>query len=150
MAVTSDRPTSATAVAAIGIAAPFALGAFLVGPLLLPGMTQNAYLFLGATLAVAWEQRQVREAPRIQVSLPSMVRLGSGATLRCQTRDLSLSGAGLTMSRQEPLPAGHPFWSTEGIIVLPHIGGPHPQRDRIVARLFVDNLGRCHSLAHTF
>ncbi len=41
----------ATAVAAIGIAAPFALGAFLVGPLLLPGQSQNAYLFLGATLA---------------------------------------------------------------------------------------------------
>ena len=30
----------------------------------------------------------------------------------------------------------------EGIIVLPHIGGPHPQRDRFVARLFVENLGR--------
>jgi Kef-type K+ transport system membrane component KefB len=41
----------AAAVAAIGIAAPFALGAFLVGPLLLPGQSQNAYLFLGATLA---------------------------------------------------------------------------------------------------
>ncbi|MCC6658629.1 MAG: cation:proton antiporter [Rhodocyclaceae bacterium] len=41
----------ATAVAAVGIAAPFALGTYLVGPLLLPGMTQNAYLFLGATLA---------------------------------------------------------------------------------------------------
>ncbi len=41
----------AAAVAAIGIAAPFALGTFLVGPLLLPGLSQNAYLFLGATLA---------------------------------------------------------------------------------------------------
>lgn len=41
----------AAAVAAIGIVAPFALGALLVGPLLLPGLTQNAYLFLGATLA---------------------------------------------------------------------------------------------------
>ena len=40
----------ATAVAAVGIAAPFALGAFVAGPLLLPGMTDNAYLFLGATL----------------------------------------------------------------------------------------------------
>jgi hypothetical protein len=29
---------------------------------------------------------------------------------------------------------------TDGIIVLPHIGGPHPQRDKFVARLFVDNL----------
>jgi Kef-type K+ transport system membrane component KefB len=41
----------AAAVATIGIAAPFALGAFVIGPLLLPGMSQNAYLFLGATLA---------------------------------------------------------------------------------------------------
>lgn len=41
----------AAAVAAIGIVAPFALGTLLVGPLLLPGLTQNAYLFLGATLA---------------------------------------------------------------------------------------------------
>ena len=53
-----------------------------------------------------------------------------------------IAGAMLDVFRQEPLPAGHPFWTTEGIIVLPHIGGPHPQRDRIVARLFVDNLGR--------
>jgi phosphoglycerate dehydrogenase-like enzyme len=53
-----------------------------------------------------------------------------------------IAGAVLDVFRQEPLPADHPFWGTEGIIVLPHIGGPHPQRDRIVARLFVDNLGR--------
>jgi NhaP-type Na+/H+ or K+/H+ antiporter len=38
-------------VAAIGIAAPFSLGAYLVGPLLLPGQNENTYLFLGATLA---------------------------------------------------------------------------------------------------
>ena len=53
-----------------------------------------------------------------------------------------IAGAMLDVFRQEPLPAEHPFWKTEGIIVLPHIGGPHPQRDRFVARLFVDNLGR--------
>jgi phosphoglycerate dehydrogenase-like enzyme len=53
-----------------------------------------------------------------------------------------IAGAVLDVFRQEPLPAGHPFWSTEGIVVLPHIGGPHPQRDRFVARLFVDNLRR--------
>ena len=53
-----------------------------------------------------------------------------------------IAGALLDVFRQEPLPADHPFWTTEGIIVLPHIGGPHPQRDSIVARLFVENLGR--------
>ena len=53
-----------------------------------------------------------------------------------------IAGALLDVFRQEPLPSEHPFWTTEGIVVLPHIGGPHPQRDRFVARLFVDNLGR--------
>jgi phosphoglycerate dehydrogenase-like enzyme len=53
-----------------------------------------------------------------------------------------IAGAVLDVFRQEPLPAEHPFWRAEGIVVLPHIGGPHPQRDRFVARLFVDNLGR--------
>ena len=53
-----------------------------------------------------------------------------------------IAGALLDVFRQEPLPADHPFWRTEGIIALPHIGGPHPQRDKFVARLFVDNLGR--------
>jgi phosphoglycerate dehydrogenase-like enzyme len=53
-----------------------------------------------------------------------------------------IAGALLDVFRQEPLPAEHPFWTTEGIIVLPHLGGPHPQRDRFVARLFAENLGR--------
>lgn len=53
-----------------------------------------------------------------------------------------IAGALLDVFRQEPLPADHPFWKTDGIIVLPHIGGPHPQRDKFVARLFVDNLRR--------
>jgi len=57
-------------------------------------------------------------------------------------RAKKIAGAVLDVFRQEPLPAEHPFWSTEGILVLPHIGGPHPHRDRFVAKLFVDNLGR--------
>ena len=57
-------------------------------------------------------------------------------------KDKKIAGAVLDVFRQEPLPAEHPFWKTDGILVLPHIGGPHPQRDRFVAKLFVDNLGR--------
>lgn len=41
----------ALAVGTVGIIVPFALGAFVVGPLLLPGKDFNAYLFLGATLS---------------------------------------------------------------------------------------------------
>ncbi len=41
----------ASMVGAVGIIVPFVLGAFVVGPLLLPGMEFNSYLFLGATLS---------------------------------------------------------------------------------------------------
>jgi phosphoglycerate dehydrogenase-like enzyme len=54
----------------------------------------------------------------------------------------TIAGAVLDVFRQEPLPKEHKFWTTEGILVLPHIGGPHPDRDSIVARLFVENLRR--------
>ena len=54
----------------------------------------------------------------------------------------TIAGAVLDVFRQEPLPKEHPYWTTEGILVLPHIGGPHPDRDSIVARLFVENLRR--------
>jgi phosphoglycerate dehydrogenase-like enzyme len=54
----------------------------------------------------------------------------------------TIAGAVLDVFRQEPLPREHKFWTTDGILVLPHIGGPHPQRDSIVAKLFVENLRR--------
>jgi phosphoglycerate dehydrogenase-like enzyme len=53
-----------------------------------------------------------------------------------------LAGAILDVFRTEPLPKEHPFWTAKGIMVLPHIGGGHPDRDRTVAKLFVDNLQR--------
>jgi len=42
----------------------------------------------------------------------------------------------------EPLPTDHPFWTTPGIVVLPHVGGLHPTRDAVVAGLWVDNVRR--------
>jgi phosphoglycerate dehydrogenase-like enzyme len=64
------------------------------------------------------------------------------ADLIAAVQEKRIAGAVLDVFRQEPLPAEHPFWGTDGIIVLPHIGGGHPERDKSVARLFVDNLGR--------
>lgn len=37
-------------VATVGVVSPFVLGTYLVGPWLLPGLSQNSYLFLGAAL----------------------------------------------------------------------------------------------------
>ena len=88
-------------------------------------------------------------AERLAMMKPSawLLNFGRGHVIKdddlvAAVRAKKIAGAVLDVFRQEPLPADHAFWTTDGIIVLPHIGGPHPQRDRFVARLFVDNLGR--------
>lgn len=64
------------------------------------------------------------------------------ADLVAAVREGRIAGAVLDVFREEPLPPDHPFWTTEGIMVLPHIGGLHPERDAIVAALLADNLRR--------
>jgi phosphoglycerate dehydrogenase-like enzyme len=64
------------------------------------------------------------------------------ADLIAAVQSRQIAGAMLDVFRQEPLPTDHPFWSTERIVVLPHIGGGHPRRDAAVAQLFADNLAR--------
>jgi phosphoglycerate dehydrogenase-like enzyme len=54
----------------------------------------------------------------------------------------TIAGAILDVFRTEPLPSDHPFWQTDGILVLPHIGGGHPTRDLMVAELFTENARR--------
>ncbi|HET7159252.1 MAG TPA: D-2-hydroxyacid dehydrogenase, partial [Burkholderiales bacterium] len=53
-----------------------------------------------------------------------------------------IAGAVLDVFRKEPLPTEHPFWNTEGIRVLPHLGGGHPERSKAMAALFADNARR--------
>ena len=64
------------------------------------------------------------------------------ADLIAAVKAKTIAGAVLDVFRQEPLPADHPFWKAEGILVWPHIGGGHPQRDVAVAEVFVANVRR--------
>jgi phosphoglycerate dehydrogenase-like enzyme len=57
-------------------------------------------------------------------------------------RQKRIAGAILDVFRTEPLPPAHPFWTTPNIMVLPHIGGMHPERDRVVAGLLAENMRR--------
>lgn len=57
-------------------------------------------------------------------------------------KNKAIAGAILDVFRTEPLPAEHPFWTTEGIQVLSHLGGGHPDREKLVAHTFVENLRR--------
>jgi phosphoglycerate dehydrogenase-like enzyme len=42
-------------------------------------------------------------------------------------RERKITGAALDVFGTEPLPAEHPFWSMENVIVTPHLGGFHDQ-----------------------
>jgi glyoxylate/hydroxypyruvate reductase len=64
------------------------------------------------------------------------------ADLITAVQSKTIAGAVLDVFRQEPLPATHPFWQTQGILVLPHLGGGHPERPARVAELFADNVRR--------
>jgi cellulose synthase (UDP-forming) len=57
-------------------------------------------VILAATVAVAWEQRQLRESPRVAVQLPAMLQLAHGRTVRARSVDLARGGAGLTVPPQ--------------------------------------------------
>ena len=57
-------------------------------------------------------------------------------------RSKTIAGAVLDVFRKEPLPNDHPFWTTPGITIFPHVGGGHPARDLGVAEVFVAN-ARC-------
>ena len=53
-----------------------------------------------------------------------------------------LSGAGLDVFEQEPLPPGSPLWRLPGVIITPHVGGSFPGfLDRAVP-FFCENLRR--------
>ncbi|MGE0418588.1 MAG: D-2-hydroxyacid dehydrogenase [Acetobacteraceae bacterium] len=110
-------------------------------------MAQSDFLLL--LLPATPETENFINAERLALMKPTawLLNFGRGhlikdADLIAAAKEKKIAGAVLDVFRQEPLPSDHPFWGAEGIIVLPHIGGPHPQRDRIVARLFVENLGR--------
>ena len=64
------------------------------------------------------------------------------ADLIAAVQSKTIAGAVLDVFRQEPLPATHPFWKTEGILVLPHLGGGHPERQMRVAERFAENVQR--------
>jgi len=105
--------------------------------------------FVLLLLPVTPETRGFMNAARLKRMKPSAYLLNFGRGELIVDGDLieavqarTIAGAVLDVFTTEPLPAEHPFWVTEHITVLPHIGGLHPGRDHIVAGLFTDNLER--------
>ena len=78
---------------------------------------------------------------------PSAVLINAGRGAAVVDADLvaalergQLAGAVIDVCRQEPLPAGHPFWTAPRLLLTGHSSAPtDPQ---LMARLFLDNLAR--------
>lgn len=105
--------------------------------------------FVVLLLPATPETEEFIDAQRLAAMKPGawLINFGRGAIIRdadliAAVTEKRIAGAILDVFRQEPLPASDPFWRTPGITVLPHIGGGHPTRDRVVAGLFADNLAR--------
>ena len=110
-------------------------------------LAQSDYVVL--LLPATTETRDLMNSARFARMKPTawLLNFGRGelivdADLVQAVRTKRIAGAVLDVFRTEPLPAEHPFWTTDGIVVLPHVGGLHPERDRLVAELFVENLER--------
>lgn len=110
-------------------------------------LAESDYVVL--LLPVTPETRDFMNTARLARMKPTawLLNFGRGDAvvdddLVAAVREKRIAGAVLDVFRTEPLPAEHPFWTTEGIVVFPHVGGLHPTRDDIVAELFVDNLRR--------
>jgi len=105
--------------------------------------------FVLLLLPVTAETRGIVNAKTLALMKPSAYLLNFGRgdlivddDLIAAVKARTIAGAVLDVFRTEPLPPEHPFWATEGILVLPHIGGNHPERDLVVAELFAENVRR--------
>lgn len=53
-----------------------------------------------------------------------------------------LSGAVVDVTDPEPLPEGHPLWSTRNIFITPHVAGQAAWRFETINELFIENIKR--------
>tara|TARA_B100000029_G_scaffold185528_1_gene182949 strand:+ start:1033 stop:1998 length:966 start_codon:yes stop_codon:yes gene_type:complete len=63
------------------------------------------------------------------------------ALIECLTEG-RIAGAGLDVTKIEPLPEGDPLWDTPRLVITPHIAGWSNDRSGQVVRFFADNLVR--------
>jgi phosphoglycerate dehydrogenase-like enzyme len=74
-----------------------------------------------------------------------LINIGRGAlvdeaALLEALRARRIGGAILDVFTTEPVPAEHPFWALDNVVVTPHISGPSTAAE--LAPIFNDNLAR--------
>lgn len=89
---------------------------------------------------------------RIRRMKPSayLINIGRGAILKLDDlaqclRDGAIAGAALDVFEQEPLPAEHPLWAMENVLITPHVAGYSTLVPKRHLEVLLDNVRRFRS-----
>jgi phosphoglycerate dehydrogenase-like enzyme len=75
------------------------------------------------------------------------INIGRGPTVRSDAllqalHSGGIAGAALDVTDPEPLPADHPLWAMDNVILTPHYAGAHPGYVQRASAIFLENLAR--------
>lgn len=90
-----------------------------------------------------FDRRRLRAMKRDAV----LINIGRGAIvvlndLVAALRAGEIAGAGLDVFEIEPLPAEHPLWTFENVIITPHVAGQSPRIAERHLNVLLENIGR--------
>lgn len=103
--------------------------------------------FVVLTAPLTNETKGIIGEPELRAMKPTALifNIGRGGTIQesalLQALELGwISGAGLDVFENEPLPADSPFWKMENVIITPHYSGMTPSYTERALAIFMDNL----------
>ena len=76
-----------------------------------------------------------------------LINIGRGGTVDTDAlvdalQSRRIAGAALDVTEPEPLPADHPLWRLDNVILTPHYAGAHPGYMQRASAIFLENLAR--------
>ena len=110
-------------------------------------LAQSDYVVLSAPLTP--ETRGIIAEPELRAMKPEAVLINVGrgplvdeAALIAALREKRIAGAALDVFNQEPLPAGHPYFALDNLLLSPHSADHTPDWQQRAMQLFLANFER--------
>jgi phosphoglycerate dehydrogenase-like enzyme len=105
--------------------------------------------YVAVTAPLTAETRGMIGAPQFAVMKPSAVLINVGrgavideAALIAALKSAKIRGAALDVFTTEPLPAGHPFYARENVLLSPHTADRSPDSRSGAVEFFIENFER--------
>ena len=110
-------------------------------------LEDSDYIVLSAPLTP--ETRGIIGAKELRAMKPDAVLINVGrgplvdeGALIAALRERRIGGAALDVFDQEPLPAGHPFYALDNLLLSPHCADHTPDWKELAMQMFLDNFER--------